>query len=371
MTNKAHNKTSDEELVALEPEDGVFVKSGYKTPGTVAVRSNKRRPKYRFRGVPIMGGLIHDLHDCKLSDGFRAKRQGKLQTALEHYTHAILAQPDSALAWYNCGDVLLALGRYEESIPPLTKAVELSPETKLYHYDLGLALYYLNRYKEASREFAGIVADDPQLKRASSTLVLSSLTNLALSQGRLGRPDEAANTFAPARQTAIDVLYNLGRLMLLAKRPAEAIDPLQAAALLAPDSEEIIHGVGRALSELKRDSEAAPFLVRATTLNPRCTDAWYDLGRVLLRLKQRKKARSCYLTTLRLDPKYAWAYYDLACLDALEHKPDAAFKNLEKAVALGVRHVRHLHRDPDLRYLRADVRWKALVAKVNELAKGD
>ena len=294
-----------------------------------------RKSKYRPKGVPIMGGLIHDLHDCRLSVGFRAERLGELQTALEHYTHAILAQPDSALAWYNCGDVILALGRYEESIPPLTKAVELSPETKLYHYDLGLALYYLNRYKEAIREFTGIVADDPQLKRASSTLVLSSLTNLALSQGRLGRPDEAANTFAPARQTAVDILYNLGRLMLLAKRPAEAIDPLQAAALLAPDSEEIIHGVGRSLSELKRDSEAVPFLVRATKLNPRCADAWYDLGLVLLRLKQRKKARSCYLTTLRLDPKHAWAYYDLACLDAQSTSRMPLSRTLRKRLPLG------------------------------------
>ena len=189
--------------------------------------------------------------------------------------------------------------RYEEAVSPLTRAVELSPGTALFHYDLGLALFYLGRHEEAIREFTGIVANDPQLKRASSTLVLSSLTNLALSQDILGSPDEAANTLAPARQTAIDILYNLGRFKLLAKRAAEAVDLLQAAALLAPDSEEIIHGVGRALMDLKRESEAAPFLVRATKLNPCCTDAWYDLGVTLSRLKQRKKARSCFLKALR------------------------------------------------------------------------
>lgn len=99
--------------------------------------------------------------------------------------------------------------------------------------------------------------------------------------------------------------------------------------------------------------------------------AWYDLGVTLSRLKQRKKARACFLKTLRLDPKYAWAYYDLACLDALEEKPKAAFENLEKAVARGFRDIQHLCRDADLRSLRRDPRWKAIVARINELAKSD
>ena len=187
----------------------------------------------------------------------------------------------------------------------------------------------------------------------------------------LGNPEEAANTLAPARQKAVNILYNLGRLKLRAKKAAEAVILLQAAALLTPDSEEIIHGVGRALMDLKRETEAAPFLARATKLNPRCTDAWYNLGVTLSRLKQRKKARTCFLKAIRLDPKYAWAYYDLACLDALERKPNAAFENLDKAAARGFRDVRHLRRDDDFRSLRKDARWKAIVARINELAKAD
>ena len=332
---------------------------------------SSRRSKHGSAGQPTTGGLILELHHVLLDLGVKAERRGELRSALDLYAGAVSAQPDSALAWYNYGDVLLSLGRYEEAVSPLTKAVKLSPGTTLFHYDLGLALFYLNRHEEASREFAGIVADDPQLKRASSKLVLSSLTNLALSQDMLGRTDEAAATLVPARQTAVDILYNLGRFKLRAKRAAEAIDLLQAAALLSPDSEDIIHGVGRALMDLERESEAAPVLVRATKLNPRCTEAWYDLGVTLSRLKQRKKARSCFLKALRLDPKYVWAYYDLACLDALESKPTAAFGNLEKAVAQGFRDVRHLRHDADFRSLRKDARWKAVVARINELAKGD
>jgi tetratricopeptide (TPR) repeat protein len=315
-------------------------------------------------GQSTTGGLILELHDFLLDLGVRAERRGELQSALDLYANAVSAQPDSAMAWYNYGDVLLALKRDEEAISPLSKAVQLSPHTALFHYDLGLALSRLDRHEEASKEFAGIVANDPQLKRASSVLVLSSLTNLALTQDSLGRPDEAAQILKPALQKAIEILYNLGRFNLCAKRAAQAIGFLQAAALLAPDSEDIIHGVGRTLMDLKRESEAVPFLVKSTKLNPRCTDAWYDLGVTLSRLKQRKKARSCFVKALRLDQNYAWAYYDLACLDALERKRNAAFQNLEKAIALGFQDIRHLRRDADLRSLRRDARWKAVLATI-------
>jgi superkiller protein 3 len=266
------------------------------------------------------------------------------------------------LAWYNYGTVLLELKRYEEALSPFSKAIELSPHTPLFHSGLGLALFHLGRYEDASREFAGIVANDPQLNHASSVLMLSSLTNLALIQDKLGQPCEAVKILTPALRVVTNVLFNLGRFSFIAKQPAKAIDFLQAAALLAPDSEDILHGVGRTLMDLKRESEALPFLARATKLNPRCTDAWYDFGVTLARLKQRKKARSCFVKALRLNPKYAWAYYDLACLDALERKRNAAFQNLAKAIAVGFEDIRYLCRDADLRSLRPDARWKAMIA---------
>jgi tetratricopeptide (TPR) repeat protein len=177
-----------------------------------------RRATHGSESQPATGGLILELHDVLLDLGFRAERHGELQSALDLYANAVSTQPESALAWYNYGDVLLALERYEEAVPPLRNAIHLSPQTALFHYDLGLALSHLNRHDEANREFAGIVANDPQLKRASSALGLSSLTNMALAQESLGKPDEAAQLLQPALQTAIGILYNLGRFNLRAKR---------------------------------------------------------------------------------------------------------------------------------------------------------
>ena len=180
----------------------------------------------------------------------------------------------------------------------------------------------------------------------------------------LGRPGEAADMLKPALRKVIDILVDLARFNFRAKRAAQAIGFIQAAALLAPEVEGIIHAVGRTLMDLKRESEALPLLVKSTRLNPRSADAWYDYGVTLARLKQRKKARSCFAKALRLNKKYAWAYYDLACLDALERKPDAAFRNLAKAIGAGFKEISYLRRDADLRSLRRDARWKAMLATI-------
>ena len=152
------------------------------------------------------GGDVHELHDFFLDAGVLSERSGDLSAALGLYERAIRSNPKSALAWYNYGDILLGLERFEEAVPALRKAVGLSPKTNLFHYDLGLALFHLERHDEASKEFAAIIASDPQLKRASSDLHLSSMTNLALCQNNLGRSREAAKVLAPAQRTAVNIL---------------------------------------------------------------------------------------------------------------------------------------------------------------------
>ena len=73
--------------------------------------------------------------------------------------------------------------------------------------------------------------------------------------------------------------------------------------------------------------------------------------------------RADLLKARKLAPNYPWVYYNLACLDALDRKADAAFKNLELALMHGFHNVGLMQRDPDIRTLHRDNRWKALVRK--------
>ena len=214
-----------------------------------------------------------------------------LQSALRTFKQAVVENPDSALAWYQYGDALLGLRRPAEAVPALRKAVELSPESALFHYDLGLALFDLEQNAAAIEQFAGIIANDPQLKCGGSNLLLSAMTNLALGQEKLGQRDEAIETLLPALDTAVGILFNLGFVHFCAKRFEAALPFAQAAYVLRPNNEDIVHQYGAVLSELKRPKEAVSILKLATELDPGCAGAWYDLGLAHARLKHRQRAR--------------------------------------------------------------------------------
>jgi len=211
------------------------------------------------------------------------------------------------------------------------------------------------------------VANDPTLKCAWSNLMLAAMTNLALSQEKLGQRDEAIQTLLPALDTAVGILFNLGFLHFRAQRYDAALPYAHAAYVLKPNNEDIVHQYGAILSELKRPGEALKILKQATDLNPDCAGAWYDLGLAYARRQQRKQARRCFLKSLALEPDRAWSYYDLACLEALEGRPKAAFEHLREAVVRGFRDIGYLRRDADFRSLRRDARWKTLIKTIGEL----
>jgi len=316
------------------------------------------------------GGFEQQLHDVSMNLGRQSERVRDLETARLFYETAIRAQPESAAAWYNYGDVLLAMDRFEEAVPALSRAVELAPNTALYRYDLGLAYYQLGQYQNARRQLAPVVLEDPNLIRASSELIPSAMINLALTEDRLRAPLRGAGILRPALKHATKVIYNLGRLYLRGGKPNAAIPFFEACVALHPEDEPSVHGLGSALLDVGRHADAIPHLQRATRLDPACENARYDLGVCYAALKKHRSARTCFRKTLQLKPGHFWSYYGLACLDALENRPAAAFRNLEKSVACGFNQPNHIRRDADLKSLRVDPRWKRVLKSVPGRAEG-
>ncbi len=294
-----------------------------------------------------------------------------LLASLNKYRRELADQPDSAWAWYRYGDTLLALKRPEDAVPILQQAVKLGPEIALFRYDLGLALYDLEQSEAARDVFAGIVADDPELKFAWSNLMIASMTNLALSQEKLGQRDESIQTLLPAMDTALGILFNLGFLHFRAKRYEAALPYAHAAYVLKPNNEDVVHQYGTVLMEVKRLREAVKILKEAIALDPGCAGAWYDLGLAYARQKHLKMARGYFIKSLEVEPGRPWPYYDLACLDALEGKRESAFQNLHIAVERGFRDAGYLRRDKDFRSLRRDARWKTLLATIGNLERAN
>ena len=67
---------------------------------------------------------------------------------------------------------------------------------------------------------------------------------------------------------------------------------------------------------------------------------------------------------VRLQPERPVPWYNLACSYTMLGMIDPAFIALQRAIELGYRPWKHLLRDPDLKALRADVRFGRLIRRV-------
>jgi len=73
------------------------------------------------------------------------------------------------------------------------------------------------------------------------------------------------------------------------------------------------------------------------------------------------QARALVDETVARHPEAWQGHYNAACFEALQQNPDAAFEHLGRAVELAPAEVRKYADDDDLRGLRDDPRWQALL----------
>lgn len=69
----------------------------------------------------------------------------------------------------------------------------------------------------------------------------------------------------------------------------------------------------------------------------------------------------------QLDPKNPLTFYNLACSCSLTGRVDKALSALENALALGYRDFAWMARDPDLKPLRKDPRYRALRERIRQM----
>lgn len=105
-----------------------------------------------------------------------------------------------------------------------------------------------------------IIGSDVDVRRAYTSPLISTATNLALCYGELGRWKEALSALRPAVTEASTAPFNIARLHLRSGKPRDAARYFVMAAELKPESEEALHGVGVAFMELRDWRNAEHYL---------------------------------------------------------------------------------------------------------------
>lgn len=294
-----------------------------------------------------------------------------VQSCLRELETAVRNHPEEAVNWYVLGRFLLDIGDNRRAEAILRQALRRGPESATCRFFLGDALGNNGKFAEAAQQFRRLANIDPELDDPMSCVGVFARTHLGYCLGEMGRWQDAYITLLPATGIAVTIIRDLARFLANGGDHKRALFLNSVALLLTPGDADLLHSAASCHLKAGRVRHALDLLRKASKADPEDPDIWYDLGLTLARMEDRKKARPCFRRVLRLKKDHLWAWYDLACLDALEKKPAAAFHNLYKSIECGFKDVDHLLKDSDLRNIRRDPRWKVVIECISGRAARD
>jgi len=176
-----------------------------------------------------------------------------------------------------------------------------------------------------------------------ATLAMQVLTTSPADTRRL-----TASVYARAAQESLDgaqmnatrepnnpqYQWDLGRSLVEAGRPAEALAPLQAAVQGLPRHARAHDFLGRVLFAAGRREEALAQFQQAATLDPGDELLPYDLGKVLAELGRIPEAVKAFQQALAVNPDYGLAYAGLGVALLRAGKTQEAVQAFQRSVVL-------------------------------------
>jgi len=302
-------------------------------------------------------------------------------------------------------------GRYAEAEKLHREALEvatrvLGPQdgvVRRTRQNLAIDLAYEGKYSDAEKEFREVLENDRRTLGSDHPEVLGDIGNLAAALQEEHKYAEAKQLYTDEIQTSRRVrgpehpntlmaMGNLAQVLTQEEHYADAEKLLRDTLeikrrRLGLEHRSTLVTAGNLAEVLTKEDQypEAEQLVRQTldaerrTLGPEHTDTLFtlrDLGNLLKREKRYQEAERVLRETLdgrrravgADHPDTAEAAYDLACVLALEGKRDEALANLELASkrALSGEERQDWEKEPDLKSLREDPRFAAIVASARQ-----
>jgi len=140
-------------------------------------------------------------------------------SAEREFRRAIELKPGAVEAHHRYGQLLAALGRFDESIAESRRASELDPFSTLVIADYGRALYFARRYDDAVAQYRRVLAIDPDDKLAFWFLLQAYEAQKKYDLIVAG----LRTTINPDRRAALDEAYRKGGFGIVARTWAEIV----------------------------------------------------------------------------------------------------------------------------------------------------
>lgn len=255
--------------------------------------------------------------------GLLARRRGDFAASVLHFQQALTLSPTWVLAQTNLCGSYIDLERPQDAVEACSRALENNPTFALAHHNLGVALLNQQKGKEAIAAFRKALQYDSQY---------------AMTSVKLG-----------------EAFY------FQEKDPEQAIAAWKDALLLMPNDVNMLYNLGLVSAELGRIETAMEYFNTIITLHPDNAEARLEVAELHTTAGRYADADAQLQACLQINPDLADGYYLLARLNALQNRSGPALDALETALAKGFRDRERLASDAQLKSLRQQARYKALV----------
>ncbi len=208
-------------------------------------------------------------------------------------------------------------GQYADAAELFAAYIESKPDNPWGRYMLGLSAWKAGDLARAETAFDEALTLDPTHLKS----MLNS-TRVLLDRGRGEEALERINTAVEMAPQSGEAYRLRGRALAVVGRNDEAIESYQRAAALDEQDVWAMNNLGVLYIQLGRYTEALPPLARAAELRPRSPVFQNNLGQALERLGHVSQAKKAYETALAADSTYGKASTGLARVTALSDSPD-------------------------------------------------
>lgn len=245
-------------------------------------------------------------HDAMFRLGILALQTGDADSALAWVVRARAHLPNEPRYRLGEGQVLAALGRFDEAAAAYRQLLSDQPAHADAWFALAVMLEARGDWRAAIDAYDSLLALDP-----ANLDAVNNLGNCHRHCGELEAAEAAYRRALAEQPHHASALTNLATLMLARGRLDEAIALADDAVKAEPDAPDHFVNLAAALAARGRFAEAEAALTRALALDARFPNAAYNLGTVLHALGRYGEAAGQYEAALALAPDHADAWNNL------------------------------------------------------------
>jgi protein O-GlcNAc transferase len=253
---------------------------------------------------------------------------GRLPEAEKLYLDVLKAEPANFRARHFLGIIRFQQGQYAEALELIGASLQLHPDAEaLSNY--GNVLQALGRFDEALQSYDKALGIAPRL--------INALYNRGVTLSNMKRPREALESYDKALEIAPDdagIWINRVPVLVDLNRPHEALAAAEKLLAIAPHTAEAWNNHGIALQALDQFEAALASYEKALAIRPEFAQALFNRGGVLQHLARGEEALASFEKAVAADPAFAEAWYNYGVALQSAQRLDEALARYDTALAI-------------------------------------